>query len=390
MGSKQLHMNYIGSKIRLAPFIISSMEEVTGGLKGSSFADLFAGTGAIARRVKAQVDRLIVNDWEDYANVLLKHYLNPEQTTADTELFDQLNALSPEKGFIYQAYCPSGEAGRKYFSDENGQKLDAICNYLQKARKNGLLKDGEFFHLSASLLESADSVANTASVYEAYLKKIKKTAQKPLFIKPAATEPGSPILEVYQEDVSQLVKRIKGDVLYLDPPYNRRQYGSCYHMLNTIVNYQPFSPKGKTGLPPDYNKSAYCSLRKAGDAFRMLIRNADFEYIFLSYNNEGILPLEEVRSVLARYGKYDLATTDYQRYKADRAENRTYTADKTQEYLHILKRTEPVRIQFKGFQSSPQKWPQKTSKQVLAQTTQKSSLAAKPEQKRLFEQKAVN
>ena len=131
---------------------------------------------------------------------------------------------------------------------------------------------------------------------------------------------------MFQKDANQLINDLSGDILYLDPPYNARQYGANYHLLNTIANYKPFTPKGKTGLPK-YNKSNYSSKPKVAEAFEELIKNADFKHIFLSYNNEGLLPPEQLREILERYGSYDLATTKYNRFKADKTENRNHKAN---------------------------------------------------------------
>ena len=109
----------------------------------------------------------------------------------------------------------------------------------------------------ASLLESADKVANTASVYGAYLKHIKKSAQKDLKIEPALFSQTKNIHKVFNRSANDLIKEIEGDILYLDPPYNTRQYGANYHLLNTIAKYDSFVPKGKTGLR-NYEKSVYC------------------------------------------------------------------------------------------------------------------------------------
>jgi len=187
----------------------------------------------------------------------------------------------------------------------------------------------------ASLLESADKVANTASVYGAFLKHLKKTAQKPLIIEAAEYSINKNKHQVYQADSNELIKKIKGDILYLDPPYNTRQYGANYHLLNTIALYDDFVPKGKTGLR-NYQKSKYCSKSSVQSAFEDLIKNADFTYIFLSYNNEGLMNVNEIKNIMSKYGKYELATTDYRRFRADKEKNRNHKANKTKEYLHIL------------------------------------------------------
>ncbi len=125
--------------------------------------------------------------------------------------------------------------------------------------------------------------------------------------------------------------------MYLDPPYNQRQYSANYHLLNTIALYDEFVPKGKTGMR-EYNRSSYCKKGEVAKSFEDLIKNADFEYIFLSYNNEGIMSEDEVRNIMSKYGRYDLVTKEYQRFKADKTENRNHKADSTFEYLHIIRK----------------------------------------------------
>ena len=143
--------------------------------------------------------------------------------------------------------------------------------------------------------------------------------------------------KVFQRNANDLIKEISGDILYLDPPYNHREYGANYHILNTIAEYNPFDPQGISGLP-QYNKSDYCKKKSAAKSLRDLIHNADFKWIFLSYNNEGIIGLEEIQDIMSEYGDYEMETMNYSRFKSDKEENRVYKADATTEYLHILRK----------------------------------------------------
>ena len=238
-------------------------------------------------------------------------------------------------GFVYKNYCLGGSGERQYFSDENGKKIDAIRTKIEKWKTSEKITCNEYYFLLCSLLESADKVANTASVYGAFLKKLKKSAQKEMILEGATFEANDNEHEVFNKDANELIKEISGDILYLDPPYNSRQYGANYHMLNTIAEYKPFEPQGKTGLRK-YSRSKYCSASTVKYEFEELIKNAQFKYIFLSYNNEGLMSCADVKKIMSKYGHYDLAQTEYQRFKAD--SNRFNKADSTVEYLHILEK----------------------------------------------------
>ena len=336
-------MNYIGSKFKLYSFLQTSIESAlreanAKPLKDSVFCDMFAGTSAVGKLFKNKVKQVISNDREYYSFVLSKNYIENRQRIEGIEsMFRELQsdeATPPIEGKIYRNYClGKGHAHtRQYFSDDNGAKIDAIRVKIEQWRQQGL-ESAAYFHLLASLLESADKVANTASVYGAFLKTLKKSAAKPLVLEPAVFEYSKNQHAVFNEDSNQRIQKIEGDILYLDPPYNAREYGANYHILNTIALYDDFTPRGKTGLR-EYEKSNWCKKAKVANELETLIKNAKFEWIFLSYNDEGLLSLEQIRAIFEKYGTYSLKSQKHQRFKAD--SNRTHKQDSTIEYLHIL------------------------------------------------------
>lgn len=333
-------MNYIGSKHKLSSFIKSTIYDVVGNdLSDKIFCDIFAGTGIVGRNFKKEVKQVISNDFEYYSFVLNKNYIeNHTKLEKQEELIEELNHLPlVDDGFIFKHYCLGSGSNRQYFSDNNGKKIDTIRKKIADWKKANKINNKQYYFLLASLLESADKVANTASVYGAFLKQLKKTAQKELILQPAIFEINENKHLVFNKNSNELIKEINGDILYLDPPYNARQYGSNYHMLNTIAEYKPFEPKGKTGLP-NYQKSRFCSKNKVLNEFEKLIKNANFKYIFLSYNNEGLMSTENIRNIMSNYGKYAIAKTNYQRFKADKTEHRNHKANSTEECLHILEK----------------------------------------------------
>ncbi len=330
-------MNYIGSKLKLSNFIKEAIySTVNSGLENKVFCDIFAGTGIIGRIFKNDVRKVISNDFEFFSYVLNRNYIgNSKYLESKEEYIQELNNLPLVEGFIYNNYCIGKNGFRLYFSDYNGKKIDAIRQKIDKWKKNKIIGEDMYYFLLASLIESADKVANTASVYGAFLKNLKKSASKEIILKPAYFDTDYKNHDIYNCDSNELIKKIKGDILYLDPPYNSRQYGANYHLLNTIALYDNFIPKGKTGLR-EYKKSEYCSKKTVITSFDELIKNADFKYIFLSYNNEGLMTEKEVSTIMKKYGTYKLIKKDYQRFKADKTENRKHKANSTQEYLHIL------------------------------------------------------
>lgn len=331
-------MNYIGSKNKLSSFIFDAVTEVAGpDLSQKVFCDLFAGTGIVGRIFKPHIKTAIANDVEFYSYVLNRNYIGNTGALSMDGFVDKLNLLEDDKGFVFEEYSEGGKAGRSYFTAENGAKIDAIRKQIEQWKIASEITENQYYFLLASLLESADKVANTAAVYGAYLKQIKPSAAKKIVLKPASFEETKNDHQVFQEDSNALIKKIKGDILYLDPPYNARQYGANYHVLNTIAKYDTFVPRGKTGLR-DYFKSEYCKKNQVLETFSQLIEDAQFQYIFLSYNNEGLMSQEEVEKVMRRFGKYSLKTKEYQRFKADKTENRNHKKIQTIEFLHILEK----------------------------------------------------
>ncbi|ARN56651.1 DNA adenine methylase [Sedimentisphaera salicampi] len=348
-------MNYIGSKKSLLPFIETSVKQIIQD-DCELFCDIFAGTGIVGSHFKKLGYSIIANDFQYYSYALNKHYIGNHKYLA----FDGLAEIIPEirqtetaerkevvcrylsnlplvEGFIFNNYSLEGTKGkefeRNYYSSENAKKCDTIRLQIEEWRANAKITEGEYFFLLASLLENIDKHSNTASVYGAFLKKLKKSAQRTFELQPAELLINDREHKVYNKKVEDIISDLEVDVLYLDPPYNQRQYAPNYHMLETIAKYDYPAIKGKTGLR-DYSeqKSDYCVRRKVKQAFSELIKNANARYIFLSYNNEGLMSSDEIREVMSAKGKYGCFTQDYNRYKADNG--RVYSSNSTVEYLH--------------------------------------------------------
>ncbi len=347
-------MNYIGSKKSLLSFLDESINAVVG-KTAESFCDIFAGTGAVGTYFKRKGYQIIANDIQYYAYVLNRHYVGNHKLLPFNGLADELSLsnmavenrsaavcvflerLKGTSGFIYKNYALGGSVGtefeRMYFSDENAERCDAIRTKIEEWKNSGKITEDEYFFLLATLLESIDKTANTASVYGAFLKKLKNSAKTALTMQPVELILNDKEHFIYNQDANQLIRKIKSDILYMDPPYNERQYCANYHLLETIAKYDNPVIFGKTGLR-NYKeqKSRYCSKSSVKEAFKDIVENARVKYIFLSYNNEGLLGLDDIKEVFSQKGEYGCFEREYNRFKADA--NRQYQASKTTEYLH--------------------------------------------------------
>lgn len=349
-------MNYIGSKQSLIPFIDRVLREVCDGDE-KVLCDIFAGTGAVGRHFKSRGYRIIANDFQYYAYALNKAYLEinhtPRFATLRRVYHDQLavlelpdshpltealaivNNLDGVSGFLSRNYGPEGK--RLYYTAENAAKADAIRQTLEDWQTRRIINRQEFFYLLCSLIEAIDAVANTASVYGAFLKRFKASALRPMQLRPLSLSNDVKGCRVFCEDANQLIERIECDVLYLDPPYNHRQYGANYHVLETIAAYDQPTLSGVTGMR-EYRRSRYCVQGAAAEALEHLVMSARAKHILLSYNDEGLLNLDEVRRILGLRGKTrTFELPGYSRFKADNG--RTYKRETTVEYVHYVRTT---------------------------------------------------
>lgn len=346
-------MNYIGSKHTLLPFIEEVFRKISDGGE-RTVCDIFAGAGAVGRHFKKSGFQVIANDFQYYAYALNRAYIeiNEEPGFVGLRLkykdeFTKLNAMmdSPvdqvlafvnslpgAPGFIARNYGPAGN--RFYYTEENAERADATRQAIEDWLAQKIITEDEYFYLLCSLLEAIDQVANTASVYGAYLKKFKSSAKKPLTLKPLTLYNHVTGCRAFRRDANELVEEIECDLLYLDPPYNHRQYGANYHVLETIAAYDNPTLTGVTGMR-DYPRSRYCRPKEAAEALEHLVASARAKHILMSYNDEGVLSFDEVRRILGQRGRPQTFQTEYNRFKADN--KREYKRDATVEYLHYVR-----------------------------------------------------
>jgi len=352
-------MNYIGSKLSLLPFLESGIVSWIDGSCRTLF-DVFAGTGIVGWHFKQAGFRIVANDIQYYAYCLnrarvqcnsvpqfsaLRQVLRESRLGSGVEgVMAYLNALEGVEGFVYTNFCAGGTRRgphrRMYFTDANGRKCDAIRSRIAGWQTKGLLDEREHDYLLASLVEAADRVANTASVYGAFLKRLKPSASRPLQLVPVPLARSRLRHSVHNEDGLELAPRVRCEVLYMDPPYNHRQYCSNYHVLETLARHDSPELRGVTGLRSCENqKSAFCSRRGALDALARMVESTPARYVFLSYNSEGIMHEDDILSLMRRHGRADLIRRPRARFRADVDHSgRSYRTDRVDEFLFRMAR----------------------------------------------------
>lgn len=376
-------MNYIGSKYSLIENILSLITEHVP-IQGSAL-DLFSGTSTVAQALKSLGFRTYANDWQYYSFVTAHSYLHFNEYPRFEKLLKHAEILSlyqeqfpegshqitihslqkrgrssePQNAFtilwfleqlpgttgsFFHQYAEGGDLGRLYFSKDNGQKIQAIGDQISNWEQSELLSEAELHWLRASLVESADRIANTASVYGAFLKKIKKSAKKPLrmiALAPVSSPKSDSGHKAFCADAGNLFREKKlprMSITYIDPPYNQRQYSGNYHILETIARWDldTFEPRGKTGLRNSSDQSSpFCSKRKALDAFDRLFASIDSDYLLFSYNNEGLISEPDLKQLFEKHcSETQFFKLNYGRFRADNdGTNRKYAADSVVEFL---------------------------------------------------------
>lgn len=343
-------MRYIGNKLNLLEFIYSVIQE--NNIPKGTFLDIFSGTTNVAKFFKKKEFKIIANDFMTYSYVFERAYicnneipnfngLSNEIKNPDIfKVINYLNELEGKEGFIFNNYCKEGTKNskfvRNYFSSENAKKIDAIRDKLQEWKDQNKITENEFYILLSSLLEVVPSISNVAGTYGAFMKINDKRMFKPLLLKVPGLIETNLKHECYNEDSNELIKKISCNILYIDPPYNSRQYATNYHILETIAVWDKKILDNKTGLRPyEKQKSKYCYSQKCVHVFEDLIKDAKCNFILLSYNTEGIIPYEEIIKILSEKGEVKIYKQDYRRYKSN--SNGNESKDSLKEILFFVK-----------------------------------------------------
>ena len=304
---------YLGSKYKLLGFINEIVENECENVK--SVADIFGGTGTVAKSFYDQGKSIIVNDILKSNYLSYKTWFSNEKIDIEkiSRIIDNYNSIE----VICDNYV-SENFGGTYFSIENARKIGYIREEINRIKNE--LTEREYAALITSLLYAMDKVANTCGHYDAYRRKLDSVEPLKLLI-PNLSITNNRENKIYNIDANELVKNIKVDLVYIDTPYNSRQYGDAYHLLENIARWEKPRVEGiaKKMVDRASIKSKYCTA-KATQAFEELIDGINARYILVSYNNmaqKGVgrsnakISNEEIISILKNKGEVNVFSTDY-------------------------------------------------------------------------------
>ncbi len=354
-------MRYIGNKENIIDKIYNIL--LSNNIIGKSFFDFFSGTTNVARFYKDLGYKIYSSDVMYMSYCLQKAYIenNEEplferliptlpQSNIINNLFatpldivvNYLNHIPDVSGFIYNNYTPSGtktlEKPRMYFSDENGLRIDAIRQQIESWNAESLLTDAEYYILLTCLIETVSFYANVAGVYAAFHKKWDPRAIKRLELRTIKIHNNKQENIVHNKNSLDLLDSIETDILYLDPPYNERQYLPNYHLVETIAKYDSPQIRGVSGMR-DYEgkKSTFCNAKTALRDLEFIVKNARYKHLVMSYNSEGIMSQEDIIGMMSEYGSVKLEQFQYARFKSNN-NGLSKTKKHIYEQLYILSR----------------------------------------------------
>lgn len=306
--------------------------------------------------------RVAANDWEEYSRIINTTHLTLSPDGAE-QLFSDLGGIEsvlqhlnklhtgPVQPLISRYYAPASteqadyRTERLFYTRENALFIDRVREEIDR-----LVPDGGRAHdlLMALLLYEAATHVNTSGVFKAYHKGFGghsrdalRRIMSPMRLEYPVLITGPADCEVQQQDAADFLHPRSGDLCYLDPPYNIHQYGSNYHLLNTISRWDfppinnDIGPDGrlaaKAGIRQDWKKtrSDFCSRVTAPAALRKVLAATDARWVVLSYNSEGIIPMEQLIEILSEFGRIEINSLDYITYRGGRQSmnRRTYNTE---------------------------------------------------------------
>lgn len=354
-------ITYLGNKRRLLEHIEKEILLIAEKLNCQKLvcADLFSGSGIVARMLKKYSSNLIVNDLENYSAVINGCYLinkkdfPVQEYSALKTKIEELCSIEKIPGIISQNYAPQNDKDiqkgeRVFYTRQNALLIDTYRKLIDDVVKKEPLK--KFF--LAPLITEASIHVNTSGVFKGFYKDKNtgigcfgasgKNALPRIFGK---IELKTPVfsnfesgLKIFQKDAVTLSKELKNlDITYLDPPYNQHPYGSNYFMLNLILKNKLDANISKvSGIVQNWNRSVFNKPYAALSSMEEIISGISSKYVIISYNSEGFISFDQMSGMLKKYGNLKTVEIKYNTFRGSRnLKNRDIHV---REYLFVLEK----------------------------------------------------
>ena len=310
-----MSFRYIGSKARL----IEQIATFIGSPKHNDgfFIDAFCGTGVVAEAAANLGWDVRINDHLQSAVISTgARLISTEQAKFSyhggySNAIDQLNSVPLKEGFLWRAYSPASfdlcGIERRYFTEKNAQKIDAIRAQINNWKEAGSITDIEERLLIADLFAALNRVANIAGTFGCFLSKWTKQSEEDLALRCRVLKNTNVNVEVTVGDVFE-VPNTYHDLVYLDPPYTKRQYASYYHILETVAMGDEPEVEGVAGLRSWKSlASDFCYKARALKTLSNLLYSINAKKVLLSYSSEGHISMQDMESELSReFAKYSI------------------------------------------------------------------------------------
>lgn len=340
-------MDYLGVKTKLLEWLFQHIKrhERELELEAPVFLDACTGTGSVAAHAATLgYSRVIANDALAYSYHLVrgKTCLPPEGLKRCRGHIAELNNIDPVQGLFYREF--SENAGRPFFTDRNAGLIDAARLYVQ-----GVSDPNEQSYLWYCLLEAMSRRANTAGTHGAFLKHMQPESMKDLVVREEPTEYADGRVEAHTSDIIDLLgdstfrDRVQEDVLYIDPPYNTRQYATYFHLYSALVAPHDPDVAGVSGRPVDHYKSAFCGTPDVVTGFlRDILGKTRAQIVAVSYSSDSTVSFTEmVEALVSGFGhdSVEVQAKEYGRYRSARTDSdQNLKTNVLLEYLFIIRR----------------------------------------------------
>lgn len=354
-------LTYLGNKRTLIGNIEEEVQLIAKDLGKEKMvcADVFSGSGIVARMLKKHSSELIVNDLENYSAMVNSCYLSNKEDYPEvicSELRKEIIDLCKKEktaGIIANNYAPQDDNNilrgeRVFYTHANALLIDTYRKLIDDVIKEKSLSK----YFLAPLITEASIHVNTSGVFKGFYKDKNtgigcfgasgKNALTRIFGEVELKEPifsnFNSALTIYQKDTVELSKELKNiDITYLDPPYNQHPYGSNYFMLNLILKNKLDVEVSKiSGITQDWNRSAFNKPYSALKSMEEIISNLQTKYAIISYNSEGFITFEEMTEMLKKYGTVKTVEINYNTFRGSR--NLRSRDIHVSEYLFVLKK----------------------------------------------------